>query len=171
MGGVKKSVYIFLCSLLGVMLFLILHRLVIFAYLMAVLYGAPGYAAGISYMEFLAVDYATLLLALLCGSWYGIWLGSYWYEMVYEKGQWRGAMFHIRQKLFLRKTADYSLKEKIEVVKQRLEDDLSQAEELAAEIPQAILQSKTVKRRLPAGKAGIVKKKPAVRKPRAKIAL
>jgi hypothetical protein len=160
MGGVKKSVYIFLCSLLGALLFLVLHQLVVFAYLIISLYGGFSFATGAGYMQFVAVDYVTLFFALVFGSWYGIWLGDYWYEMVYERGDWRGALYHAREKLLLRKAGAYGLKEKIELVKEKLEDDLSQAENLVRAIPRAEFNPAPVKRRA-------VRKRTVIRKPKA----
>jgi hypothetical protein len=160
MGGVKKSVYIFLCSLLGAMLFLVLHRLAVFTYLIITIYGGPGIPEGAAYVQFVAIDYITLFFALLFGSWYGIWLGSYWYEMVYERGIWPGAfLHHARGKLFFRKNKDYGLREKIETIKEKLEQDLSQAESLVAEIPRPKFNPPPIKRRASG-------KKSAARKPR-----
>jgi hypothetical protein len=107
-----------------------------------------------SYVSFMAIDYITLLLAMLCGSWYGIWLGDYWYSLVYEQGKWRGAFRHFQHKYFLQKSNYADLKAKVEAVAERLGEDLSQVEDLAKEIPKEILSPASIKRRA-------VKKKPA----------
>lgn len=134
MGGVKKSIYIFLCSMLGVMLFLILHRLVMFSFVVFAIYA--GYSRtlfGSAYLSFLAFDYVTLVLAMLAGSWYGIWLGTYWYEQVYELGNWRGAIYHLRGKM-LPVREDARLQERIQEVQEILREDIREAEELSAEL-------------------------------------
>jgi len=100
MGGLKRSVYIFLCSLLGVMLFLVLHRIIVLWYLLMVNYGVFSWNGSETYIRFLAVDYISLTLFLMLGSWYGIWLGNYWYELVYESGSLKGYFNSIRYKLF-----------------------------------------------------------------------
>jgi len=145
MGGVKKSVYIFLCSLLGVLLFLVLQRIVVLCYLILVSYGAFHLTSG-GYLEFMAIDDITLLLAMLCGSWYGIWLGNYWYELVYEKGQWRGSLHHARNYLFPPKPAYQDFKARVEEVKHQLAEDLSQAEDLVREMPKEILKPVPIRR-------------------------
>lgn len=147
-GGVKKSVYLFLSSILGVLLFLILHRLSVFIYLLLVSYGIVGGGPSWSYMQFLAFDYATLLISLLFGSWYGIWLGNFWYEQVYEKGEWRGMLAHMRSRYLPQVRGKYNWEQKIESVKHRLEEDLSAVEELTEEFPAAVLAPQPVKRTL-----------------------
>lgn len=133
---------------MGVLLFLLLHRLVVFVYLLMVVYGVAHFGSADSYTQFLAVDYLTMLFALLCGSWYGIWVGSYWYEQVYESGMFRGIFSHAKQKLFPFSKSRYQLKEKVEAVRERLEQDLSQMESLAEQLPQNFAEPEPVKRPL-----------------------
>ena len=135
MGGFKKSVYVFLSSLLGVMLFLVLDRIIVLSYLLLVTTGVAPWHSVYSYLEFLAVDYITLLLAMLCGSWYGIWLGTYWYERVYEQGSWHGVFYSLRHALSPDRTKSWELKRKVETVRGKLEEDLEQVEDLVEELP------------------------------------
>lgn len=164
MGGVKKSVYVFLCSLLGVLLFLVLHRIGMMLYVLLVIYGVFQWASTAAYIQFLAFDYVTLLLAMLCGSWYGIWLGNYWYEQVYELGAWSGAWRHFRHQLMPAKTRHTDLRNRVEVVKQQLAEDLSHAQLLVGEIPQEILKPIAIKRRAVRKKPGITIRKSRARK-------
>lgn len=157
MGGFKKSVYIFLSSLLGVLLFLVLHRALIFIYLLLLTTGLFHWSSFYSYLNFMAVDYVTLFLAMIAGSWYGIWLGEYWYRQTYEIGSGQGSWRHLRHKLFPQKTRQADLKIKVEAVAQRLAEDLSAAETLISEVPSAVLAPAPVKRR-------VTRKKPAARK-------
>lgn len=162
MGGVKKSVYVFLCSLLGVLLFLVLHRLLVLWYLILVNSGVFVWSEADSYLKFLAVDYITLTLAMLAGSWYGIWLGSYWYEQVYELGAWKGSWLHITHKLLPNRGVDKKLKARVEKVREKLEHDFSMAEELIEEFPRPIILAKPKKR--VAAKKPVAKKTPVRRK-------
>jgi hypothetical protein len=156
MGGVKKSAYIFLCSILGVLLFLVLDRIVVFWYIILAAYGVFG-NVGFSSVQFVATDYIIMLLAMLCGSWYGIWIGSYWYELVYERGSWRNAFFQAKEHLMPRKKKDADIKHKVEAVTRQLEQSLAQAEKLVERIPQQILKPAPIKRT-------ITRKKPVKRK-------
>lgn len=74
-GQVKKSLYIFLTAILGVLLFLILHRLIVFVYLTLVAVDYPAFGVNFSYPQFLAFDYLTLIISLMLGAWYGVWRG------------------------------------------------------------------------------------------------
>lgn len=123
----KKSLYLFLSSLLGVMLFLVLHRSIVFIYLYLL---TQGYlVTGLTYLQFLVFDYFTLTLTLLFGAWYGIWLGVYWYEKVYVEGSHPGFVAHMSGKFMYRKSK--GLESKMSHIKERLETDLWQLEDLA----------------------------------------
>ena len=123
----KKSLYIFLSSLLGVLLFLVLHRAGIFIYLYLI---TQGYVVSSwTYLQFLVFDYFTLTLTLLFGAWYGIWLGVYWYEKVYVECSHSGFVAHMSNKFMSHKNK--GLESKISHIKERLETDLWQLEDLA----------------------------------------
>lgn len=88
-----KALYIFLASLLGIILFGVFHRaLVVIYYLMQ-----DGYYFNLkiqmSQADLQALDFFTMLVALFLGGWYGVWLGLHWYELVYE-GEHRAGLFH-----------------------------------------------------------------------------
>lgn len=72
----RKSFYVFLSMVLGVLLFLMLQRAV---FLVAFLFGAD-----IGSVSSQALGVVTSMIAAVFGAWYGIWLGLVWYAAVYE---------------------------------------------------------------------------------------
>jgi hypothetical protein len=124
----KKAFYLFLTALLGVLLFMMLDRIAVFFYLYLV---AGNYIAnGAVYIQFYALDYIILTIAMMLGGWYGIWLGLYWYEKVYEQNVHRGFVHHLVMNYFPQ-SKPKSLTLKMSAVKDRLEDDLLQLDKLA----------------------------------------
>lgn len=80
----KRSFYIFLSSLLGVMLFILLERsLFLLAFLLGMNVLTP---------QFAQIDYIAFIVASILGLWYGIWVGLYWYTIVYEEGSHPGML-------------------------------------------------------------------------------
>lgn len=80
----RKALYIFLCSILGVLLFSMFHRAVFVIYEII-----GGFYPAISWLHLpfrtiAFIDFSTFLLALFIGGWYGIWIGLNWYKMIYE---------------------------------------------------------------------------------------
>lgn len=124
----KKSFYLLVTALIGASLFFILDRTLVFLYLYLVATGSLG--PGPAYYQFLAADYFTLALALIGGAWYGIWLGMYWFEKVYNEKSHGGLAHHIRSNYFTWGKPK-SLPGKMSAVKQRLEKDLWALEDLA----------------------------------------
>lgn len=140
----KKSLYVFLTSLLGVLLFLILHRLAIFFYLYLL---AGGYVTtGMSYLQFLALDYLTLFFTLMFGAWYGIWLGMHWFEKVYVEKSHCGVIHHLTDKYFFR--TPKNLESKISAIKKKIEDDLWQLEDLAKVSLKEVSAPQPIKRKV-----------------------
>ncbi len=83
-SGWGKALYIFLCTLLGIILFLIFHRaLVVIAYIVIESNYQP-LAWGLTNGDLQTIDFFTMLVALFLGGWYGVWLGLNWYSLVYE---------------------------------------------------------------------------------------
>lgn len=78
----RKSFYIFLTMLLGVLLLVTVQRSV---YLVLFLSGFD-----ISNVLASALEVMTTALAIVIGGWYGTWLGLIWYQAVYEDGTARG---------------------------------------------------------------------------------
>ena len=94
-GGAKKSLYLFLCSILGMLLFLLIHRLLFFFYLLLVSANPGIFSGGLNTLEISALDFFSLILALFAGMWYGIWIGLRWFELVYEKNSYGGFVDHL----------------------------------------------------------------------------
>lgn len=124
----KKSFYVFLTSLLGVLLFLILHRTVVFIYLYLVA-GGVGIES-FDYLSFLLWDYFSLTIMLMLGAWYGVWLGLNWFDKVYVERSHGGLVAHLTQYCWPA-SRPISLQSKLSHVKERLEKDLWQLEDLA----------------------------------------
>ncbi len=96
-SGLKKSLYIFLCSLLGVLLFITLQHSILLLYVTLVVL---QFGVTTPLDQLLAVNYATLVVCVFLGGWYGAWLGLYWYALVYESGSRKGFVHHLAQRLF-----------------------------------------------------------------------
>ncbi len=134
MFSAKKSLYLFLTALMGMLLFLVIHRLIVFAYLMLLYYNYPAFSFGLNLFEFMLFDYITLIMSLLFGMWYGIWLGQGWFEAVYEGGGHSGFFGHILRHYFPIRHKNYELGNKVSTISRKLEIDLMQLEELNEEM-------------------------------------
>ena len=148
-SGAKKSLYVFLSSMLGSMLFLILHRLVVMSYAILVEQDYNTYGLGLSLVEWLAIDYITLVLSILLGAWYGVWLGLHWYKSVYEEGMHHGFVDHLICRFWPPKSPTAKLRSQIVNVAERLGNDADQLEHLAVQATMAEPVNKpAVKRRI-----------------------
>lgn len=78
-----KALYLFLCSILGMVLFAMLHRSIFVLYDLLLMMDYDMYSLGMSAVAIQALDFFTLLLALFVGGWYGTLLGIDWYALVY----------------------------------------------------------------------------------------
>jgi len=148
----KKSLYLFLTALLGTLLFLTVHQVAYFIYIYML--GTGLATSGMSYVEFLAVEYFTLTITMMLGAWYGIWLGLYWYEKVYEEKSHRGFVHHLAVNYFPG-SRSRAPEGRIAEVRERLEENLWQLEKLAqrgAAFTPAI-EPKPIKRRVVRKKA------------------
>jgi len=141
----KKSLYIFLSSLLGVMLFLLIDRVVVL--LLVFLINGGFITAQFSASQFMAVDYIILSVVLMLGGWYGIWLGLYWYEVVYEQRSHRGAFHHFAKNYLSYKGPD-GVTGQMEAVRKRIETDLAQLEDIAIKTPLADAEPQPIKRKI-----------------------
>lgn len=146
--GAKKSLYVFLTSMLGMLLFLILHRIAVFLYLIVISSDYSQAGSGLSYIEFLALDYFTLIITLLLGAWYGVWLGIYWFDKVYEEGSHGGLVNHITQNYWPRSRYSYALEPKIAQVRHKLEEDLLELQGLAKSIPASAVSPEPIKKQI-----------------------
>ncbi len=122
----KKSLYLFLTSLLGVFLFFTIHRVVVFLFLYFL---AGGYLqTSLTYYQFLALDFYSLFFTVCLGVWYGIWLGRYWYEMVYVQKSHGGLAHHLATKMPPHHRSYRSEDEKNSAVQSRLVSGLEKLE-------------------------------------------
>ncbi len=136
-------------------MFLILHRLLVFAYLLLVSANPGLFGSGVAYLEILALDFFTLILALMLGSWYGIALGIKWYEAIYEKSGHGGFVDHLVREYWSSSKSNYSLENKVQSLSRELKEDVLELEHLAKTIKPVIRETTPIKRRILRKKAGI----------------
>ena len=102
----RKSLYVFLCSLLGVMLFVMLQKSALL--LLTLLTNAQETQQAFR-SDIPVFDTLTFLLALFFGGWYGVWLGLHWYDIVYESGRGgilRSMFSHVRDLSYLSRSSN-----------------------------------------------------------------
>lgn len=147
-NGLKHSLYLFLSALLGFFLFFLLHRIVIFLSLV-IMVGLGGNSYfGLSLRQFLFFDYVSLLIVLCLGVWYGIWIGSYWYEKIYIQKVHAGAIGHLASVCWPQRN-NQELKAKIDSVATHLKKDLWQLEDLEKSLSKnTMVAPKPIKRRM-----------------------
>jgi len=149
----KKSLYIYLSSLMGVLLFLTLHRVVFFFLSILGAYGIEPLQSDVSSLLFMGIEYFTLILAMMLGAWYGIWVGLYWFEKVYVEGNHPGVVGHLADCCWPAPKNRYRLEAKLESAEKKLEADMWELESLAKAIPVTIASPEPIKRRVVRKKA------------------
>ncbi len=147
-SGVRKPTYIFLSAMLGMLLFLILHRVVIFFVMTGVYFNLGEGFLGTNYLQFLAWDYLTLIIVLMLGAWYGIWVGSYWYGKVYETRVHGGFISHLAS--FRKQGLDRKvLGEKLEELSDNVKEEIWELNQLSKSVAKATARTpKPIKRRV-----------------------
>jgi succinate dehydrogenase/fumarate reductase cytochrome b subunit len=149
----RRALYLFFSALLGVMLFLIMHRVVVFFILLFSIDQGET-VLGLSQTEFMALDYVTLMIVILFGAWYGIWLGVDWYEKVYESRLHGGLTGYLLNRFSLNQSRN--LRNKISHIAQTLENEAWELEELAVEAgPVVPVKRKVVRKRTVRKKAAV----------------
>jgi hypothetical protein len=128
--GIRKSLYLFLTSILGALLFLVLQRVVVSLYLTLLQWKPDVFSFGLSFMEITAIDLINLTVAVLFGAWYGIWIGMHWYYAVYEQAGGRGFVWGVAAALRRRGNPD-GLKSEIESAARRMERETWRLERLS----------------------------------------
>lgn len=78
-----KALYLFLCSILGMVLFGMLHRAVFVLYDLLLVMDYDTYSFGMPPGAISLLDFSSMLVLLFLGGWYGVALGLEWYSMVY----------------------------------------------------------------------------------------
>jgi hypothetical protein len=141
----KKSFYVALMGLVGMCLFFVLHRVVFF---MAYLFISNPYSS-LDMLNFWIMENFTLTLALLGGIWYGVWVGLYWYKIVYEDRLHPGFAGHIAGKVWPKSTTEKGMNGRIRIATRKLEEDLMQLEDLAVnQVKVAVTDPEPIKRTL-----------------------
>ncbi len=85
----RKSLYIFLTSLLGMLLFLMLHRSLFVVYEILGNFFPGNIIFDVQPQVIFSIDFFSMILAMFIGGWYGVWLGLDWYKMIYEEREGR----------------------------------------------------------------------------------
>lgn len=80
----RKALYVFLSSLLGMLLLLMFHRSVFVIYEILGDFFPQHVWLNLPWHFVTLADFFTMLIAMFIGGWYGIWLGLNWYKIVYE---------------------------------------------------------------------------------------
>lgn len=80
----RKALYIFLTSLMGMLLLLMFHRSVFVIYEILGNFFPDQKLLTLPWHVVVSLDFFTMILAIFIGGWYGVWLGLNWYKIVYE---------------------------------------------------------------------------------------
>lgn len=145
---IRRSLYVFLSSLLGVLLFIILHRLLVFGYVLLLDSSYSVFSFGMSFLELLALEYLTLIVAVILGGWYGTWLGLYWYGAVYEKKHYGGFVEFVSSSILPVNYESRRLQRRIAEVSEKMEDNFEKIHDFTATIKPTPVKSAPVKRRV-----------------------
>jgi hypothetical protein len=108
---------------LGVLLFLILHRTIVLAYLFLEISNYSFFASDMPYFQILAIEYVSLMLFLFFGAWYGIWIGQHWYKNIYEEKSYEGVVKNVISSLFIRSKKTKDLARQIQILSEDLNRD------------------------------------------------
>lgn len=81
----RKALYVFLTTLLGVLMFLMLHRAIFVIYDILAGFYPINPLFDVSSSIVAGADFITMIVAVILGGWYGVWLGLDWYRMIYEE--------------------------------------------------------------------------------------
>ena len=146
-SGVRKPTYLFLSAMLGMLLFLILHRVVVFFVMAGMYFNAQAGNLSANYLRFLAWDYLTLILVLLLGGWYGIWVGSYWYEKVYETKSHGGFLNHVLGNR-MPVVQQGAVGEKLAELSENIQEEIWELDQLGKNVSKAARTPKPIKRKV-----------------------
>lgn len=88
-NSTRKALYLFLTSILGILLLLMLHRSLFVIYDILGSFFPDNLFFTADPRVVFNVDFFTMLITIFLGGWYGIWLGLDWYKMIYEEREGR----------------------------------------------------------------------------------
>ena len=151
----RRSLYLILSGLMGLLMFFILHRIVIFFYLLL----STASNVYFPYERFVFWDSLSLIIVLIGGTFYGLWIGEFWYGAVYHENVHGGLVDSINRLIWRDRPKSVEVKSyqrKLETVAEKLEDNLSTLENLIEQPPMAVLPKRVLKRTI--SRKSIVKK-------------
>ncbi len=108
----KRALYVFLCGLMGGLLFLVIQRSLVLIYVILLRLNPAVFSLGLNLGDLIALDITTVFLALAGGGWYGIWVGLHWYDVVYERKTFPGLGLHLAEIFSIRNLRIYPSKSK-----------------------------------------------------------
>lgn len=85
----RKALYLFLTSLLGILLLLMFHRSLFVIYDILGGFFPTNPFFDVRSEVIFTLDFFTMIVAMFLGGWYGVWLGLDWYKMIYEERESR----------------------------------------------------------------------------------
>ena len=96
----KRILYISLTVVLGILLFLVIQQSLALLYYILISFDYARYGFGFSPITFRFIYLGATLASVLVGGLYGVWLGRYWFALVYEQRDGRGFMPPLRNSSF-----------------------------------------------------------------------
>ena len=81
----RKALYIYLSSILGILLFSMFHRSIFVMYEIIGNFYPEIQWLHLPFRIMATVDFFSFVLAVFLGGWYGVWIGLSWYKMIYEE--------------------------------------------------------------------------------------
>ena len=124
--------------------------LITFCYLLLLYSDYSRFSLGIPFITLLALDYCVLVVIMLLGAWYGVWLGLHWYGLVYEEKSHPGFVGHMVRKYWPTQEEDYNLRAKIVAAERKISQDVWELEDIAAktEARPAVVKAPVVRKRV-----------------------
>jgi hypothetical protein len=83
----KKSIYISLFIVLGILISFLIHGLVEIWYIGFLLNDFPKYSLGFSWAQWFLIHNIGTAVLLAAGILFGFWQGKHWWRRIYEKRQ------------------------------------------------------------------------------------
>jgi hypothetical protein len=96
----KRILYISLTIVLGILLFVVIQQSFALLYYILISFDYARYGFGFSPITFRFVYLGTTIASVFVGGLYGVWLGRYWFNLVYQQRAGRGFMPPLRNSSF-----------------------------------------------------------------------
>jgi len=81
--AMKKIIYVFLFTFLGILVQFLIHALVEVWYIGLLLEDFPSYGLGFSWENWLMIHNVGAIILFLGGAILGFWQGKYWWKRIY----------------------------------------------------------------------------------------